>query len=27
MTDLGQQGWELVCAQGNHSLVFKRRVP
>ncbi|MCU0913241.1 MAG: hypothetical protein MUC88_01605 [Planctomycetes bacterium] len=26
MTDLGQQGWELVCPQGDHSFVFKRQV-
>jgi len=27
MTDLGVQGWELVCIQDNRSFVFKRRIP
>ena len=26
MTDLGKQGWELVCLQGDRSFVFKRKV-
>ncbi len=25
MTDLGRQGWELVCLQSDRSYVFKRR--
>jgi hypothetical protein len=27
MTDLGRQGWELVCLEGNRGLVFKRKIP
>jgi hypothetical protein len=27
MTDLGKQGWELVCLQSDHSFVFKRKMP
>jgi hypothetical protein len=26
MTDLGRQGWELVCVQNNYNYVFKRKV-
>jgi len=26
MTDLGRQGWELVCLQSDHSYVFKRKI-
>jgi hypothetical protein len=25
MTDLGRQGWELVCVQNNYNYVFKRK--
>ncbi len=25
MTDLGRQGWELVCVQNNYNHVFKRK--
>jgi len=27
MTDLGKQGWELVCLQSDHNFVFKRKMP
>ncbi len=27
MTDLGRQGWELVCVQNNYNYVFKRKMP
>lgn len=27
MTDLGRQGWELVCVQNDHNYVFKRKMP
>ncbi len=27
MTDLGKQGWELVCLQSDRSYVFKRKMP
>ena len=27
MTDIGRQGWELVCVQNNYNYVFKRRMP
>lgn len=27
MTDLGKQGWELVCVQSDRSYVFKRKMP
>jgi hypothetical protein len=26
MTDLGKQGWELVCLQSDRSYVFKRKI-
>ncbi len=25
MTDLGRQGWELVCVQNNYNYIFKRK--
>ena len=25
MSDLGRQGWELVCVQNDHNYVFKRK--
>jgi hypothetical protein len=27
MTDLGRQGWELVCVQNNYNYIFKRKMP
>ena len=27
MTDLGRQGWELVCIQPDQGFVFKRKTP
>ena len=26
MTDLGKQGWELVCLESNRGFVFKRKM-
>jgi hypothetical protein len=26
MTDLGNQGWELVCLQSDRSFIFERRI-